>query len=117
MTESWRAKMPPRHLGRVLAHDLCCHEGDVEDLITRANAELDTKDARIAELEARLSALTTRQPMEKAPRDGTWVLLVTNYAPSISRTLRRQWRDNLGGVTEPRDCLGWYALPEEVSRG
>lgn len=49
--KSWRAEMPPRHLGRVNASELTCHEGDVEELVTRTNSELDAKDARIAELE------------------------------------------------------------------
>lgn len=63
MTEEkkpWRAKMPPRHLGKASSCEMTCHEVDVEELVNRANAELDAlrtelaaKEARIADLEAR----------------------------------------------------------------
>lgn len=76
---------------------------------------------RIAELEAKLAALTVRQPMETAPRDGTTVFIETTDGVAWAlpmRFLRGYWRNSARGVVFPEDlCLGWYALPEEVSRG
>lgn len=69
-TKSWRAEMPPRHQGRVNYHELTCHEGDVEELVTRTNSELDAKDSQIAELEReRDEALARAEKAESALAD------------------------------------------------
>lgn len=53
MTEEkkpWRAEMPPRHLGRVHSLELTCHQCDVEDLVVRANSELDAERAALSKI-------------------------------------------------------------------
>lgn len=88
-----------------------------EALPQNESEELTMNNARIAELEAKLAALTTRQPMETVPMDGTWVFVVLDCdVPRRLRWTGKYWESIHEMVSESL-CLGWYALPEEVSRG
>lgn len=82
----------------------------------------DEKDARIAELEARLTLYKQLQPMETAPRDGTMVLLAgpDGLKWALPCQFRKTvtggyWVNSARGIIIPNP-IGWYALPGEVSR-
>lgn len=52
--KSWRAEMPVVVRREASSAPELCFPSDVRELVTRANAELDAKDARIAELQREL---------------------------------------------------------------
>ncbi len=84
------------------------------------HAVLHELNRKTNELEAKLAALTVRQPMETAPRDGTAIRMALDEEVSVVVRWRRgewgaEWRED-DTEREFTDGLGWYALPEEVSR-
>ena len=95
---------------------------DPEDGVSLSPKRIRLMGERIAELEAKLSALTTRQPMETAPRDGSPFLAETTWGEKRVLIYERVFQ-RFSPPTEPgtpfylSNLVGWYVLPEEVSRG
>jgi len=66
---------------------------------------------------ANLSKAMQLRPMEEAPKDGTWVLVVICCVPNMWwfvawDTIRGRWTDVLGDSLDP---LGWITLPDPSS--
>ena len=106
-TKPWRAEMPPRHLGRVMSGDLCCHEGDVEELKDRANAELDSLRAQLAERDALVKELTDWRDPETAPPEVRVMTLGTYGGVSIAHRFKDSSSWSHGCIVK-----GWLPLPK-----